>query len=40
MMSREALDSGDVRAKVRVPAEKKERLLAQARRAGAALAPA
>jgi GTPase len=40
MMSREALDSGDVHAKVRVPAEKKERLLAQARRAGAALTAA
>jgi GTP-binding protein HflX len=40
MMSREALDSGDVHAKVRVPAEKKERLLAQARRAGATLTAA
>ena len=34
-----ALDSGDVQAKVRVASEKKERLLAQARRAGAALTP-
>ena len=38
-MSRGALDSGDVQAKVRVAGEKKERLLAQARRAGAALTP-
>jgi GTP-binding protein HflX len=39
VISRAALDSGDVQAKVRVAGEKKERLLAQARRAGAALTP-
>ena len=39
VISRGALDSGDVQAKVRVASEKKERLLAQARRAGAALTP-
>ena len=38
VLSRAALDSGDVHAKVRVAGEKKERLLAQARRAGAVLA--
>jgi GTP-binding protein HflX len=39
VISRGALDSGDVQAKVRVASEKKERLLAQARRAGAAMTP-
>lgn len=39
VLAREALDNGEVRARVRVAAEKKERLLAQARRAGAALTP-
>jgi len=39
VISRGALDSGDVQAKVRVASEKKERLMAQARRAGAALTP-
>jgi GTP-binding protein HflX len=37
VLAREALDNGETRARVRVAAEKKERLLAQARRAGAAL---
>jgi GTP-binding protein HflX len=37
VISRRALDSGDVQAKVRVAGEKKERLMAQARRAGASL---
>jgi len=37
VIEREALDSGETRARVRVAAEKKERLLAQARQAGAAL---
>jgi GTP-binding protein HflX len=39
VLAREALDNGETRARVRVAAEKKERLLAQARRAGAALSP-
>jgi GTP-binding protein HflX len=39
VISRGALDSGDVQVKVRVASEKKERLLAQARRAGAVLTP-
>jgi GTPase len=39
VISRGALDSGDVQAQVRVASEKKERLLAQARRAGAVLTP-
>jgi GTP-binding protein HflX len=39
VISRGALDNGDVKAKVRVAGDKKERLLAQARRAGAALTP-
>ncbi len=37
VQAREALDSGEVRVRVRVAAEKKERLIAHARRAGAAL---
>jgi GTP-binding protein HflX len=37
VLAREALDNGETRARVRVAAEKKERLFAQARRAGAAL---
>jgi GTP-binding protein HflX len=37
MLDREELPSGEVRARVRIAAEKKERLLSQARRAGAAL---
>jgi GTP-binding protein HflX len=37
VLAREALDNGETRARVRVAAEKKERLLAQVRRAGAAL---
>jgi GTP-binding protein HflX len=37
VLAREALDNGGTRARVRVAAEKKERLLTQARRAGAAL---
>nr|WP_324614861.1 GTPase HflX [Hyphomicrobium album] len=37
VLAREALDNGETRARVRVAAEKKERLLVQARRAGAAL---
>ena len=40
VIDREALDSGDVRAKVRVAAEKKQRLLAQAQRAGVTATPA
>ena len=39
VLDREALDSGDVRAKVRVAAEKKQRLLAQAHRAGVIATP-
>jgi GTP-binding protein HflX len=37
VLAREDLDSGEVKARVRIAAEKKERLNAQARRAGAAL---
>jgi GTPase len=37
VLAREDLDTGEVKAKVRIAAEKKERLNAQARRAGAAL---
>jgi GTP-binding protein HflX len=37
VLAREPLDTGETRARVRVAAEKKERLMAQARRAGAAL---
>jgi GTP-binding protein HflX len=37
VLDREELPSGEVRARVRIAAEKKERLLSQARRAGAAL---
>ncbi len=37
VLAREALDNGETRARVRVAAEKKERLLVRARRAGAAL---
>lgn len=37
VIARESLPNGEVRAQVRVPAEKKERLLAQARLAGAVL---
>ncbi len=40
VLDREALESGDVRAKVRVAAEKKQRLLAQAQRAGVTATPA
>ncbi len=40
VMSREPLDSGEVRARVRVAAEKKERLMACARQAGASLTAA
>jgi GTP-binding protein HflX len=36
VLAREPLETGEVRARVRVAAEKKERLLSQARRAGAA----
>jgi len=39
VIDREALDSGDVRAKVRIAAEKKQRLLAQAHRAGVIATP-
>jgi GTP-binding protein HflX len=39
VLDRQAQETGEVRARVRVAAEKKERLLAQARRAGAALTP-
>ena len=39
VLDREALDSGDVRAKVRIAAEKKQRLLAQAHRAGVIATP-
>jgi GTP-binding protein HflX len=39
VLNREALESGEVRAKVRVAAEKKERMLALARGAAATLAP-
>jgi GTP-binding protein HflX len=39
VLDRESLPTGEVRARVRVAAEKKERLLSQARRAGAALMP-
>ena len=39
VLDREALESGDVRAKVRVAAEKKQRLLAQAHRAGVIATP-
>ena len=35
VLEREALDTGEVRVRVRIAAEKKERLLAQVRRAGA-----
>jgi GTP-binding protein HflX len=38
VLSRETLDTGEVRARVRVAAEKQQRLLAQAQRAGARLA--
>ena len=37
VLAREDLETGEVKAKVRIAAEKKERLNAQARRAGAAL---
>jgi GTPase len=37
VLAREDLESGEVKARVRIAAEKKERLSAQARRAGAAL---
>jgi GTP-binding protein HflX len=37
VQEREALESGEVRVRVRIAAEKKERLMAQARRAGTAL---
>ncbi len=37
VIEREPLDSGETRARVRVAAEKKERLLAQARQAGATI---
>jgi len=37
VLDRESLESGEVRTRVRVAAEKKERLLSQARRAGAVL---
>jgi GTP-binding protein HflX len=40
VMQREALDSGEVRARVRIAGEKKDRLIAQARRAGVALTAA
>jgi len=40
VLDREALDSGAVRARVRVAAEKKQRLLAQAQRAGITATPA
>ena len=39
VLDRQALETGEVRTRVRVAAEKKERLLAQARRAGVALTP-
>jgi GTP-binding protein HflX len=38
LLARESLATGEVRARVRIAAEKKERLLAQIRRAGAAVA--
>ena len=37
VLQREALETGEVRARVRIAGEKKERLLAQVRRAGAEL---
>ena len=37
VLEREDLESGEVKAQVRIAAEKKERLNAQARRAGAVL---
>jgi len=40
VQEREALESGEVRVRVRIAAEKKERLMAQARRAGTALTSA
>jgi GTP-binding protein HflX len=40
VLNRQALETGEVLARVRVAAEKKQRLVAQARRAGAALTPA
>ncbi|HWK40095.1 MAG TPA: GTPase HflX [Hyphomicrobium sp.] len=40
VLDRESLDSGDVRARVRIAAEKKQRLLTQARRAGVIATPA
>jgi GTP-binding protein HflX len=40
VLARDALPSGDVHARVRIAAEKKERLLSQVRRAGAALTAA
>ena len=40
VLDREALDTGDVRARVRVAAEKKQRLLTQAHRAGVIATPA
>ena len=40
VLAREGLDSGEVWARVRVAAEKKERLLARVRQAGAAMTPA
>ena len=40
VLDRESLDSGDVRARVRIAAEKKQRLLAQAHRAGVIATPA
>jgi GTPase len=40
VQEREALESGEVRVRVRIAAEKRERLMAQARRAGTALTSA